>query len=594
MLHFPDRTAYVAQFIADAAAGRAWGKWQYYTFDALCSLPTGAAIREALIREPEQTEPLLLRLAEQGCLEPILNVLSPRDAQQVYAACGAISGTADPHTAPVFSAAPHRVTPAGNRQRRLIDALLSAWQNACLQSFPAGMATAHNALRLYIAFRNPASSSAADVHRTAMFTAINHLLGFADLLRQVATPDVLVTHIVAGDIRRAIELAQRYGVIAHLESLPFFAHIAAGDRDWLPRVVQTVSPTTAAREDTSRKTHRTAQIWATPCGGMFLLLPSLLDLHLSDLMASAPDPDLDDLPHAAALRYLLMLRCLGRPRMMEIAHDSALHLIAGLDEPPSRDALERFSASTTMATDHACLCGLIQRLARQGRIEGRYLSAERVATADFGQDVLLLRDITHDTWVYATTICDDAAVQAALHQGLTFVQEMVETPCEYLLLGAGLRPCLDDAMPADWEGHILSLEPEAIREVAPAQLTPYLTRAKPAAQELAYVSLLNLTPPLMANAHFDLTGSLMAHAVLKAFARRLMGFDASSAEYLYQNFLAGMSIVRIEGDQIDVQLPRSPLHVILRMAGVDGQTYHVPWLHDAQVTLSLLGDERKG
>ena len=74
---------------------------------------------------------------------------------------------------------------------------------------------------------------------------------------------------------------------------------------------------------------------------------------------------------------------------------------------------------------------------------------------------------------------------------------------------------------------------------------------------------------------------------MRAFARRLMGFDQSSLEYLYHNFLAGTSTVHVQQDLVEVQLPCSPLHVIVRMAGVDGQSYALPWLNDMQVTLAL-------
>jgi len=49
---FPDRAAYLARFLVDAAQGRAWSKWYYESFAGLHPLPTSAALRTAICDQP--------------------------------------------------------------------------------------------------------------------------------------------------------------------------------------------------------------------------------------------------------------------------------------------------------------------------------------------------------------------------------------------------------------------------------------------------------------------------------------------------------------------------------------------------------------
>jgi hypothetical protein len=79
----------------------------------------------------------------------------------------------------------------------------------------------------------------------------------------------------------------------------------------------------------------------------------------------------------------------------------------------------------------------------------------------------------------------------------------------------------------------------------------------------------------------------LAAATLRGFAARLLGFATAGAPFLYDNFLAGTAVLAPLDGEIAVELPRVPLDVVLRMAGVDRQTFTVPWLDDAVVTLSL-------
>jgi hypothetical protein len=102
-------------------------------------------------------------------------------------------------------------------------------------------------------------------------------------------------------------------------------------------------------------------------------------------------------------------------------------------------------------------------------------------------------------------------------------------------------------------------------------------------REREYFSFATLWP------HFDpaldLLGVLLARDVIQQFARRLIGFQTSSPEHLCRNFFAGVGTVRHHPERVDVELPRSPLSLVLQLSGLARQTYAVPWLEGKEVCL---------
>ncbi len=81
--------------------------------------------------------------------------------------------------------------------------------------------------------------------------------------------------------------------------------------------------------------------------------------------------------------------------------------------------------------------------------------------------------------------------------------------------------------------------------------------------------------------------TLFARAALRGFAARLIGFEWSSAAYLRERFLTGMSIAELTPGAIDLRLAESPLKIIMQMAGIDGETLALPWLPDTLIRLRL-------
>jgi hypothetical protein len=593
VMRFPDRAAYLAHFLRDISEGCAWEKWYYDSLDSLRSLPQSAAMREALLREgAKQTENVLLHLARRGWLEQSLSVMTERDVLRVYEA---LAGAHDDGGSEV-------------EERKIVNALIAVWHAAGVRASQSGVADAHNALRLYLALRLTGRDTGS---RASLHSAVQHLLGFAEILRRINDREELLSSLTRGKLAEAIEQARSHGMTLHLESLPFIQRIAAGNKELLAALAQTVSANAAVALSNEKETR--PRILNSSCGGLFLLVPALLDLNLHRLIEAAPYPDSEEMGKEQALRYLLFLKCV-RARSIDAAYDFVPRFLAGFDELPSFDALKELSRAATAEMNQACLWLLLEELVRRGRTDGNYLAAELSMreNASDGGEVLLLRDIASDAWVYAASgESNAAAMRETLERGLETVHQATGNAPACLLVEKNLAARLEaetlgrkplrmipdenvramlsssktgeEELPHVWTGDVLEL-PEHLIEM----LARYLSRRRPAAAELSYFSLMDSESAIINDEGFDLVWSVVARALMKEFAARLMNFGWSSAEYLSRNFLEGMSTVQIESGRVDVRLARAPLHIMLRIAGMDEQSYTVPWLNDTQVTLSLM------
>jgi hypothetical protein len=93
------------------------------------------------------------------------------------------------------------------------------------------------------------------------------------------------------------------------------------------------------------------------------------------------------------------------------------------------------------------------------------------------------------------------------------------------------------------------------------------------------------TVDLLGSKRADTAWSRVAAAALRLLARRLPGFEESSAGHLARNVIAGTSRLRVTEDGVEVSLPRTPLEVVLRVAGWGGSLHAVPWLPGASLSV---------
>ena len=640
VVRFADRAAYVARFFEDIVAGRAWDQWYFAPFDSLRALPTSAALREVLLRDPEPADAALTQLARGGRLGSVLRAMTEADLRAVLdarlpAGTGAVATTT------------------------AVEAVLGVWAEAAIEASPFGIAGARNTLRLYVGIR-ARTGAAAPVHE--LRAAIELLLQFAgsafssrigstsgrteqQLDPRKAEPSEAATCPVEEEpISRALALApdlprsvveralrviagwpagsaaRPTGIGAHCgtsivgwpaespapladerarATRPTIEH-GPGERyapsARLPDAVEHPSDASAARsldghaatfEDrtTSPADVRppspiplATRTISSPFGGVFLLLPSLFDLGVHQVMARARYPTGEGLDAAAALRLVIVLKCLGDGRALEAMVDPVVGLAAGLERPASVEALRGFASGTKAREHEEVLRDLVSVVVTRSLvIDGGCLVVE--CGRHGGRRFLGVRDLLSGTWVFAEPLRDHREAARVLARGLR------------LLRGAGIKAGHRVLAPsaatyfdaAECAALGIHARPETLPDDLRGSFAHFLARVSATQRELDHFSLRSLR----GQQRLDLTWTLVAHAVLRAFARRLTGFASSSPEFLLENFLAGESLVRVGERAIDVELSQPPLALVLRLAGVDGLTYRIPWLGDRQVVLSF-------
>ena len=589
VLRFPDRPAYLAQFVEDIATGHAWDKWYYD--NSLRTLSASQAIAQALVREPEAAAETLSRLAANGSLDKIVAALNDRDARLIYCAC---FGTQTAPATMSFATA---------------DAVLAAWPAA----FPERLSSTASArsLRLLAAVRKLHPGLAVNGE---LRDAIDNLLSFAQLLSRVANSELLALKVAAGDLYGAVEMARASGADHFADCIPRVEQVAGNNVVWMTKLAATISPPAPTQAETRNSITGSNRNFISPFGGIFLLLPSYLEQDLEEITTAAPYPDFPNADKSSLLRAIVLAKLFGADRAADVLSDPALLLAVGSKQAVARESLKWLSEHASQEANQECMHRLMQAMWQKGYATGRYLSLELIAVNKLGK-VLLLRDLENDVWLWAIPWQDEVSETRALfRQAIKWIPQIAERPA-WLLIDSKLSSFMDTETLSAWSGSILCCEPslqtglqlvpvntgstgqefwaaESI-DISDPEVSTVLrlfAAAKSPAADLAYLSLSvpgGSPVSILPNFEFDLVWSLIARAVLRAFARRLMGFGKSGARYLRDNFLSGMSSVEAQADNIAVELPSCPLFVVLSMAGVNGQTYTIPWLNGIQVKLSL-------
>jgi hypothetical protein len=309
----------------------------------------------------------------------------------------------------------------------------------------------------------------------------------------------------------------------------------AGDGNWLERQLHAVVP--PAKQRGSRPAANVPENVATGAAGLFLLLPAMFELGIPALLAAnAPSADV-----AQCWLAWLAQQCLVGSRPVSLPDDPAflpaLGLAGPLGETQQRTAMQ--AATPNRLND--LLAEFWSVLHRGQHIDGRQLAV----SATPGGEVI--HDMLADFWLAVTV--DREKTLARL-------------------------------------SHTLDLPPAQVWPVGdqPPAAEPGATFArfyKPATDAYRYFHL-----PALNN---EINRGLMplSQAVLRQFARQLIGFGWSSPDYLHQNFFAGTGRLTIKPDQIDVLLPQTPLGSVLRMAGLHQAEYRLPWAIELNVRILL-------
>lgn len=308
VLHFRDQAAFVAQWVRDAAAGRAGGKWYYEEFDSLGSLPAGAAIAEAIVRSDEAAE-IVQRLQTQGALEAVLAVLMNGDARRIC----------------------DRVLPAGGGRgsvsARWVARVLALWNGVALSR---GDDDGKDALRLLAAVKSewPDGGAAGDAELRA---ALDGLLELRRICGQFDSADealAFLRAVIAGDDAAFSAFAPQR--LADLGAVADFVRSVAGsDAEWAQYALSVIGSAAAGDNRQSEA------CFLSELGGIFLLAGAVADLGVGEAIRAAAQSCEDALRAEPLLRFLLAMRCLGRERAALAVGDGAIAAFANLERAPS-------------------------------------------------------------------------------------------------------------------------------------------------------------------------------------------------------------------------------------------------------------------
>ncbi len=331
VVRFPNRSAYLASFLVDTAAGTTAVRWYYAAFSGLVALPCGAAIRTALLDDPAAGIAALRTLAD-GDLTRVIGALGVRESARV---CDALAHAAP--TSDVPSAVAHLIAAAAHAPASGLDAApqLALWLVA-RATIPADRALVIGAQALALVLEALASGRAT-------LDDIGALLDEDD-----AAPTTILAPATP-EMRAALRACRR----ALLHDLP------------TPRGRE-VKPDISGSEAAGH----------TPFGGGFLLLDDLLALPLADVTSEWPHPSGTE--PARALSLLVLACACGGTRAPALVADPLWRQLFGIHPALSLDQMADWIATL----GHPRRRMLVRALARHRRDRDAAVTSHALAQPD--------------------------------------------------------------------------------------------------------------------------------------------------------------------------------------------------------------------
>ena len=563
VLRFPNRAAYLAQFVRDLSAGRAWNRWYYQQFESLRSLPISRAITELFAGEPEQTGPALVSLMAIQALRDVLCTLTSHDSRRVFQLWRNSTASMDDRAGE--SAWVGRLlqywseTPFRNGGRAISDD----------SGFRDGLWWATLAVE-----RHPGSE--VDSGLLAAVDSLLELRGVLAALSPVQRARVM-RHLASGEIEDAIALALQEGVDGRPPALEFFARNMQGDLNWAKEAEGVLL---GEREYLSRSaspqviTHGPAI--PSAFAGVFRLGPSFLASGCDQILGAC-DPDT-----SALLRHVLAMKCMGGERASAGENDAGMRVFSGFGGRSAAGALQALNPHRMNL--RSAQAALVNILRNSGRCQYVCWLVETVSLPHSGHQAILVRDVMEDEWIFGSLMPSDAARARTVDDAIERAFELTGAESPVLLWRSGDPGELQPGTRHRW----ISLDQGAGIEATLAEqfhvpLSRFVRALRAPVDDLAYLSLHDVVPPT--HPELDLSWTLVARAILKHFARRLIGFEMSSAQYLYSNFLAGTGFIRDSGERIEAELTCSELSIVLRLSGLLQETYVLPWIQGREICL---------
>jgi len=572
ILRFPNRAAFLAQFLADLAAGRAWGKWYYEEFSDLQMLPSRQVICSIFLRKDPLPADLLRQIASIGRLETVLQVLNESDAGLIFDLCFENAAS----------------TFRNENLQKWAGIVLELWNSAPLRAASRAEVQSRDALRLLIRTisRHSAGPSDLDLKRV-----INGLLAVRSVLLEIRKPslmDSLFKQLAVFDLRSAVDTAFAAGAHDPGEALVLFSQMMQGDVAWASQAAAVVLGESNKERFLTCKSAAEGESVLSSFGGIFLLGHSLIGSALEESTRCASCASESPEKTVAILRHLAAIKCFGCARFADTSDDPALRLFSGMEGFSFLQALNDLDVRQLhLAGAHAVL---LQALLDRHESHAPVLFAD-VISSSTENSVLLLRELVRDEWLDAFPVSDrQEDVSQLLRFSLQRFSAISKLDQPLVILGDSLSSRIEmSSLRQVLHVDALNRIDEVTKEKLAMELglsVPQLTLRLDSPQEhFPYLSLATNSSGFHPNSELDCFFTLVSRAALRLFSRKLFGFESSSPEHIFHNFLSGVSEIRRIGEHLEVRLPQSPLSMILRMAGLQNQKYAPSWLKGLEVWL---------
>jgi hypothetical protein len=381
------------------------------------------------------------------------------------------------------------------------------------------------------------------------------------LLSALRGGDVSALHIAAG--------AANAEVLAPLFRAP-------------PDVVEEISTTISSPYTGNLQEIKTAKAEkaSTRFGGIFLLLPFISSLPIETVAQNWPDPE-----NASAydlLRFLILIKCCGRSRAMQVFSDPLVRDLMGITPSITLPRVASWLSAISNSHIEEFLRGLAKWHHDTGVLVGDAMVLTSVPLP--GKPAAVLFDYQRGVWLYVGGWDPVRPEHVVRRLGMWIEKSGVHYSaifCDKAFL-EGLPSSLPNfkAKRMNRIEDVLMVDSE--RE-APVCIDRF-------PEDLSYVSF---PTTFHVSRSVDLGISVAAQGVMRAFAWRLPGFAGSSLQYLYNNFLDFGASVEEEFERRIVRLSNPPLNVVLNMTGMARKTYRLSWLDERSLVLVQEGSSNE-
>ncbi len=536
---FPDRAAYLACYFIQLAEGPALRQWFFREFSGLSALPPSAAIRTVIEEDSGAGRAAFIRMKPDE-LEKVLAALSEADARRILFVFG---GRAALEAAGGGSSLKERPAPQSAKECRAVshrDALDLLWKTwgASIRS----LAETGEALFHYLAAsrEQPHAAGIALAQAAGALTRLDR-----KLRREGATTRTLLAALAGGDI------ATLYTVAGSDDAEPLRPLLDASP-EWIWQVGRKL----AAPSDAAAPMEGAvpgAAIRFTPFGGSFLLLPILDSLPVS---AAGEDwPALEGSSPETAIRFLILIKCLGRDRSEAVFADPLLRDLFRI--PPGLSLRDAVGWKESIPPRR--IAAFHRRIAGWQTASGLTDARESVLEPLADSSMAVLLDPSTGAWRWRGNI----------HRpDLNRLKRFLPPQGILLCRNEEFRRAIQNKIPA------CSIQAWEESKMDYGELSARLDRLS---EDDAYLSSsLDSSAPNES----DRGLTVAAQNVLRAFARRLPGFANSGLSYLHRNFLDLIAGVEEEPGRRIVRLGKPPLNLVLAMAGQNRGSYRADWLDD--------------